>query len=217
MNSGGVRCCSSPPPEWHPANTQLLIRVLHEIAAVSTRRIAARYLSSSHPTSLPRPGQPIKSILLRCTLTAHGVTHAAVRHHFSYLDPRNIHHHDTTADIFHPCLTSTMCHVDWIVERQGVHRVLLLVLLLLAPTCFSYPFSLSLTIQGHESFRTLVNTFYEYTMCVKWNSLKKTCRSVMTKLEDKKYKLISVRGVLIFTNINVIWLIFNKNETIGKQ
>lgn len=64
--------------------------------------------------------QPVKTVLLGCILTVHGALLtlcAAVTHHFSYLEPRNILA-STTAHIFHPCLTSTMCHVDWIVERH---------------------------------------------------------------------------------------------------
>lgn len=59
---------------------------------------------------------------------------AAVTHHFSYLEARNILTSSTTADIFlHPCLMSTMCHVDWIVERQPVPR----------PFLFSFMYTLS--------------------------------------------------------------------------
>lgn len=92
------------------------------IAAVPTRIRAREYLSSilappSHLTTRKNRSPKVCTPTTLCCSPC-----AAVTHHFSYLEARNILTSSTTADIFHPCLTSTMCHVDWIVERQPVPR-----------------------------------------------------------------------------------------------
>lgn len=82
------------------------------IAAVPTRIRAREYLSSilappSHLTTRKNRSPKVCTPTTLCCSPC-----AAVTHHFSYLEARNILTSSTTADIFHPCLTSTMCHVD---------------------------------------------------------------------------------------------------------
>jgi len=79
----------------------------------------------------------------------------SVRHHFSYLDPQE---YPPTGDVLQSP-TSTMCCVDWIVERQGVLRsnlflffLSLLVATLSSSLSLSFSLSLSLSLSVFLNF-----------------------------------------------------------------